>query len=108
MRGKLGSRPKCRLDAPSFNEARALCAGNCVFARSMDAYNPSFNEARALCAGNCPEAYNNLSLLWSFNEARALCAGNCVFARSMDAYNPSFNEARALCAGNYQIRRRRP
>ena len=48
MRGKL---PPCAYTSSvrfitSFNEARALCAGN------SDHQKSPFNEARALCAGN--------------------------------------------------------
>ena len=76
MRGKLATEIRAARSGNRFNEARALCAGNCPLYLQTHPAEPRFNEARALCAGNCPEAYNNLSLLWSFNEARALCAGN--------------------------------
>ena len=37
---------------------------------------PSFNEARALCAGSCVPGVAPRLLLLAFNEARALCAGS--------------------------------
>ena len=36
----------------SFNEARALCAGNLPERRGLSGRDRGFNEARALCAGN--------------------------------------------------------
>ena len=41
----------------------------------------TFNEARALCAGNSPPKTKSPLEFLSFNEARALCAGNCASER---------------------------
>ena len=51
--------PSARCKVTSFNEARALCAGNSApipapLWRETSAPHRPFNEARALCAGNFP------------------------------------------------------
>ena len=61
---------------PSFNEARAFCAGNHMGQWRADQQGSGFNEARAFCAGNLTVTYNGLQENRSFNEARAFCAGN--------------------------------
>ena len=70
---------------------------------------PTFNEARALCAGNCaqdPFPGSPADQIRPFNEARALCAGNCCPTKVLGGASwpaTAFNEARALCAGNFPI-----
>ena len=56
MRGKLAHGPNAKLSpAIPFNEARALCAGNCAYDNATFYLQIAFNEARALCAGNSAE-----------------------------------------------------
>ena len=94
-------RPSCT-SAPTFNEARALCAGSWSRRRCRTGAANPFNEARALCAGSWAWCSKSSDSPLAFNEARALCAGSCrASAGSRPA--PSFNEARALCAGSWPV-----
>ena len=94
----------------TFNEARALCAGNCRMLRSSRKVRVLPSMRPALYARETAEHATCVvrESCYSFNEARALCAGNSpVLANSVCPLRDSFNEARALCAGNYACDRRR-
>ena len=55
MRGKFAATFAPVFVRPSFNEARALCAGSPSTHHRKTAHYTSFNEARALCAGSSPK-----------------------------------------------------
>ena len=83
MRGKLTRSRASATGIGSFNEARALCAGNWDLVSMSRVLPSAFNEARALCAGNWDLVSMSRVLPSAFNEARALCAGNSVEGRGM-------------------------
>ena len=101
MRGKFPRQaPRVVRIHPSFNEARALCAGSSRLLQFHGVVPCTFNEARALCAGSWPKAVaaarRPLPSMRPAHYAREVRTTS--FPRT---HGPSsFNEARALCAGS--------
>ena len=79
MRGKWRCSPT---HAPSgscsFNEARALCAGNVRRSTPEPARHDTFNEARALCAGNGRAAKKDPNRGRAPSMRPALCAREMI------------------------------